>query len=334
MIFNEMNTNTASNEVVVESPYELGIGGALMHVYENECNYNALVKAAALSEMKYYNQTGGDLFVQEAGAFSSFIQKVKAFFVKVIEKIKSIFHKFMAKINQYTLDDKKFVKKYEVELKRRDLKDFEFNGYAFPAFAADIKSDKSIVADVDANGEDDQDKLNDIVDKNRGSIVGGSDMTEAEFRAELKEKLYGDKDDIKVDIRKVLTAITNHKAAVDAAEKAKKEIIKTIEGIIKGLENTYKDTDKAIDAGLKNDTMNDATKEAKSKALKGIDNKVKVYKAYCNDLTVYFGAKVKALNDENRQNKAICVKALSYKHEAATVAEGGYADIFAGVEIV
>ena len=102
MIFNEMNTNNTaiSYDAVQESPYELGIGGALMHVYENECNYNALMKAAALSEMKYYNQTGGDLFVQEAGAFAGFIQKAKEFFKKVIEKIKSIAKKFIAKINQ------------------------------------------------------------------------------------------------------------------------------------------------------------------------------------------------------------------------------------------
>ena len=39
-----------------------------MHVYENECNYNAIMKAAGISELKYYKETGGDLFVQEAGA--------------------------------------------------------------------------------------------------------------------------------------------------------------------------------------------------------------------------------------------------------------------------
>ena len=131
MIFNEMNTSVNSYESVQESPHELGIGGALMHVYENECNYNALMKAAALSELKYYNENGGDLFVQEAGAFNGFMGKVKAFFVKVIEKIKSICKKFVAKIRQFTMSDKDFVKKYANQLQRANLKDFEFNGYKF-----------------------------------------------------------------------------------------------------------------------------------------------------------------------------------------------------------
>lgn len=334
MIFNEMNI-AASTEVVTESPYELGIGGALMHVYENECNYNALMKAAALSEMKYFNQTGGDLFVQEAGAFVGFLKKVKAFFLKVIEKIKSIAHKFMAKINQFVLKDKDFVKKYEVELKKRDLKDFEFNGYAFPDWEGNIGT-TNLVSKVKEDGSDDTDALNDIKEANRGGIVGGSAMTESEYRDELKEKLYGDKDDIKVDIRAELNTISTTKSLVTAAEKAKKASIDAIEKIIKDLEKDIKEQDKAIDAGLKANTLSDADKTTKVNHVKCLNNKVDVYRAFSNDVTVYFGAKVKALNDKNRQAKAICVKALSYKatNESAAVAEGAYDNIFSGVEIL
>ena len=69
------------------SPYKLGIEGGLMHVYENECNFNALMRAVGISELKYYNDTGRDLFVHEAGAFAGFIEKAKAFFKKVIERL-------------------------------------------------------------------------------------------------------------------------------------------------------------------------------------------------------------------------------------------------------
>ena len=332
MIFNEMN-NTATSEVVAESAYDLGIGGALMHVWENECNYNALMKAAALSEMKYYNENGGDLFVQEAGAFAGFLQKVKSFFLKVIEKIKSIAHKFMARINQFVMKDKDFVKKYQNELVRRDLKDYEFSGYEFPNWSGSIKT-SGVDTKVKEDGSDDADTLNDIKEENRGSIVGGSAMTESEFRSELKEKMYGDKDDIKVNIREELAFISDTKKLVKEAEDEKKRVIKAIETIIKGLEDEIKKQDKAIDAGIKDKSMDQDTINAKGDAIKGLNNKIDVNKAYSNDLTVYFGAKVKCLNDKNRQAKAICVKALSYKHEAATVAEGGYSNIFAGVEIV
>ena len=77
-----------------------------------------------------------------------------------------------------------------------------------------------------------------------------------------------------------------------------------------------------------------ADAQAKDKQIKKLNRDIDVYKAFSNDVTVYFGAKAKALADMNRQAKAICVKALSYKHEAATVAESNTFDIFAGVEIV
>lgn len=333
MIFNEMNNTVISHESVQESPYELGIGGALMHVYENECNYNALMKAAALSEMKYYNETGGDLFVQEAGALAGFLQKAKDFFKKVIEKIKSIAKKFVAKINQYTMKDKDFVKKYQNELIRKDLKDFEFNGYAFPDWSGNTET-SGAANKVKDDGSDDTDAINDIIEANRGNIVGAGAMTESEYRDELKEKLYGDKEDIKVQIRAELNTISETSKLVKAAEKEEKDIIKGIDEIIKKIEKKINEIDKGINADIKADKNAD-TIESRDNHIKASNNRITVFKALSNDLTVYFGAKVKALNDKNRQAKAICVKALSYKatNEAA-VSEGGYGDIFSGVEII
>jgi len=334
MIFNEMKSNTDSDVIVNESPYELGIGGALMHVYENECNYNALMKAAALSELKYYNENGGDLFVQEAGAFSGFLAKIKAFFLKVIEKIKSIAHKFMAKVNQYTMSDKDFVKKYQTEILRRDLKDFEFTGYKFPKFNAGIEKDNKVLVNGIPAKDADQDTLNEVIEKNRGKIVGGSAMTESEYRDALKEKLYGDKDSFPVVNREQLDIITKTKDDIKAVEDDKKSIIKAIEDIIKATENTWKADNKALNDTVKD--LKDDVKEEKEAALKLLDHQVYVWKAYSNDLTVYFGAKAKSLVDRNRQAKAICVKALSYKakNESASVEESAYGNIFAGVEIL
>lgn len=139
MIFNN-RSSIYSMDGITESPYNLGLEGALMHVYENECNYNAIMKSVGVSELRYYQETGRDLFVHEAGAFSGFIDKIKLFFKKVIEKIKSIFAKFVAKINQFTMDDKKFVKKYRNDIMRKDTTDFEFdNGYKFDGLEAYCK---------------------------------------------------------------------------------------------------------------------------------------------------------------------------------------------------
>ena len=255
MIFNEMNTNdTISYESVQESAHELGIGGALMHVYENECNYNALMKAAALSELKYYNENGGDLFVQEAGAFAGFMGKIKAFFLKVIEKIKSICKKFVAKINQFTMKDKDFVKKYASQLQRMNLEDFEFEGYAFPALDKDLtNTGKAYTSTVSAVKTDStSDDITKVIESNRGDLIGGSAMEESEFRSELKEFFYGDKDTIevgKLGIMKFLRIIEGAKDAIKKAEKAEKDITNEINKAIKEMDkNAKKHTDDARDA--------------------------------------------------------------------------------------
>ena len=332
MIFNEMNNNVGvSYESVKESPYELGIGGALMHVYENECNYNAIMKAAALSELKYYNETGGDLFVQEAGALSSLLTRIKDFFKKVIEKIKSIAKKFFATINQYTMKDKDFVKKYQNDLRRRNLKDFEFDGYTFPLKAGNF-SISSATKDTKGLGDEDADTINDIIEKNRGAIIGEGPLTESEYRDELKEKLYGDKEDFDVDINTQMRYILNTKDDIKDAEKAEKEITKNINAIVKKLEDDIKKADKEANSNMRN------KKELEAKyddmTVKALNTDVNIFKALSNDFTIYFGAYVEALKARNRQAKAICVKALSYKHEAASVYSESEYNIFAGVEIV
>ena len=328
MIFNEMSSS-ASLEAVQESPYELGIGGALMHVYENECNYNAIMKAAALSEMKYYNETGGDLFVQEAGALRGLAERIKSYFKKVIEKIKSIAKKFMAMIHQFTMKDKDFVKKYQKDLLTRDLKDFEYDGYKFPLKEGKIAA--SLRTDV--KNDTDDDDINDMIEKNRGGILGGSSMTESEFRDELKEYLYGDKESFPVSIRTELNIISSTNDLIKKAEKEQKTAEKAIEDIIKDITKKSDEISKTID--YKED---ETISKNKTYKIARLDKVAKIYRAYANDITVYYGAFTKALKDRRAQAKAICVKALSYKHEAATLESSydyndGYS-IFAGVEIV
>jgi len=349
MIFAEATSGQMSYENINESPYDLGIGGALMHVYENECNYNAIMKAAAISEMRYYNETGGDLFVQEAGALSGFFEKVKAFFKKVIEKIKSIFKKFVAKINQFTMKDKDFVKKYRDQIARKNLTDFEFDGYKFAGNLAG-KLNLTVPANTLIAGVDhtkDSDAINDVCETNRGKIIDGKvALTESEFRDELREVLYGDKESFKPSIRDEFDFIDNTQKAIKENEKTQKDTIKIIEDIIKDIDKNIKTLSSKKAGDTKLSTPNKygvssgelsskyTDNESADNATKAATNRVTVYKSFSNDLTVAFGAVSKAIVDRNRQAKAICVKALSYKHESATVYGGGADDIFANVQIV
>lgn len=58
-------------------------------------DYNAIIEAAKISELRYYKDTGKDLFIVNESAFKNFLDKIIEFFKKIKEKIKEIFYKFM-----------------------------------------------------------------------------------------------------------------------------------------------------------------------------------------------------------------------------------------------
>lgn len=370
MIF---NTDNYYDGPVAPSPYPVGIEGALMHVYENECNYNALMKAVGISELKYYQETGKSLFVHEAGALSGFIEKAKAFFKKVIEKIKQIFHKFAAVMNQYMMSDREFIKKYSKELYRKNLADFEFNGYKFENLSANVTHAVGLPtseytttlthADINKLNPDDQkgvttpltsDQVDDAIETARGdflaTLTGGSKgkYTESEFREELHDILYGDsKEDLdKISIREWLQYIETTKDDVKKVEKQQKDIIKNIDDHIKALDKLQTTINKK-DATLKDmysGSPDDTKLSAKGtnsdwleKVNQNLNNTVTTMKAESNYKTIYFGMLVQAVKDRNRQAKAICVKAIGYNRKESAnygyYGESSVDDLFAGVTI-
>ena len=405
MIFDSYNeSSTVSLDAIKESPYPLGYEGALMHVYENELNYYSLMKAVGLSEMKYYQETGGSLFVHEAGAFGSFIEKVKAFFKKVIEKIKSIFKKFIAAIDQYTLENKKFVKKYGQEIMRKNLTDFEFEGYKFsklddeaskfttasknietavtnlenvhaniekgtyagltsstPSFA----STDSILDGIEIGSSMTSEQKTAAQEIARGKLVGeagGKRLDTDDFRDRLQELFYGDgKDGDKetlenINMRTQLNYIDDSKKTIKDAERDQRTITKHIENALKKLDKLPEQIRKYVksDEGIKdigtdktgggrtNHQFYDATNKVNTDKVeayvKVVNNGLDVCRSIANDITVGFGVLVQAYKDRVTQAKAICVKALSYKHESAMVSES-YSDydsddIFSGVNII
>ena len=285
MIF---NTDNYYDGPVAPSPYPVGLEGALMHVYENECNYNALMKAVGISELKYYQETGKNLFVHEAGAFAGFLSKAKAFFKKVIEKIKQIFHKFAAVMNQFTMSDKKFVKQYSKEINRKDISDFTFSGYTFEGLDTAVNAkidteDKYALDKFDDNRQrslrtnsdyqKDSDGNNDFIEEKRGGWlrnITGKDhgsLDESEFRDELKDFLYGNSgekeelDDKQIDKRKILQWIEGTDRAIKDAERKQRDCTRAIEKYIKKVEEFEKLVNKkdTTYANIKDVTYNTAT---------------------------------------------------------------------------
>ena len=348
MIF---NNNTSSTGAVKESKYELGLSGALMHVYENECNFNAIVKSVGLSELKYYQETGKDLFLNEAGAFSSFIAKVKEFFKKVLEKIKAIFHKFMAVINSFVMKDKEFVKKYGNEIRRKDITDLEFNGYKKLAETSGIdvmyvKEFDSLTKRFSATKENNKD-LGDIEkqkNENRGALIAKTgEYTRTEMLEEVRELVYGNKETFTVtdtiranavsDIENTSKATKSYKEAYDKLDKSLKQLIKDLEAA----EKNYVDLGdfKEEDAGA-NDDPKEFVKNKNANRTKVIQNfnvRINILKELADDATALHGFFAGAIKDANRQARAICVKIIGYKKQESARLESAN-DIFAGVQLV
>ena len=347
MIFDSnMSAASATNwDAVQESPYALGLEGGLMHVYENECNYNAIMKAAGISELKYYKETGGDLFVQEAGAAGGLIDRFIGFFKKVIEKIKQIFKKFFMVISSYISKDKDFVKKYHKEV-FKNFKPFDFNGYQSLVYSSstdlssklhtDVFSVKSYevtdkeAADRSPYSKKTDDELENDANETRGKVLGKNAIDSSDFQEELHDAFYGgDKDEFKVSASMCETCfniISDTKKNIKGAQDKQKEITDAINSWVKKLES-------AKNIVLKGNSNTGDDMEKGTAKIAGLNGQVAIWKERANIATTAYGALIGALKDANRQAKAICIKALnsgSRKDESAML--GG--DIFAGVEII
>lgn len=369
MIFNSSITESTAVtnwDAVTPCKYDANLEGALMLVYENECNYNALMRAAGLSELKYYTETGKDLFVHEAGAFAGFLEKAKSFFKAAWEKIKSLFKKFFMQINAWVAKDKDFVKKYESTILRAtNLTDFEFKGWKFNDSALDdptttIKGFNSTFlkaiddiekisnvnnwnhADTAVSGGDQydtEDKINDAIETHRGELVGKGKIDEEEYREQLNEYLYGDSSKEKdvleekdINLRNQISIIKETKKNVKAIEKVEQKISKFYDELIKALDKKIKEFAKRDDASQAD---SEAVGKSKDAAIKVLNARIRIAKSLSNDYTIACGAICTALQERNRQAKAICIKAVSYsqkKQNESAVSESGY-DLFASVNM-
>lgn len=322
MIFG-INENTSATAVAA-SPYEANLEGALMHVYENECNYNAIMKAVGLSELKYYQENNGAELFNEAGAAKGFIDKVVSFFKACLDKIKAIGKKIYETISGFVRSDKKFVEHARKELTGKDLKGMKFKGYDFgsvtPEFPEISLEVSNNAGDYTAAGS--KDAQEEQKKKQRGACIGKGPLTEQELRKELKKALYGEeKKEITVDTDAALKTISDTKQVLASINLAEKKITNTIQAYIKALQAAKK--------------FFSTDKEANSTAIGSLNEKIALAKAQSNDATVVFGMLCQQAKDKNRQAKAMCVKAINYKPEGSKKNESAlYGDLFAGVQIL
>ena len=192
-------------------------------------------------------------------------------------------------------------------------------------------------------------KISDIISSNTAKNVEPD-----EFRTELHDYLYGDGKETleKIQIRQQLDYISNTQKDIKDVEKQQRQVTKGLEAFIKELDRwaneinkkgaTYKsvmnDGDPFASSKTGSLKAGDADMDSKDQdaATKSIDKEIASMKELSNAVTIAFGMIVQAVKDRNRQAKAICVKAIGYKHEAAgyyNYSESSVDDLFAGVTI-
>ena len=325
MIFNINESNTSLDNVK-DCPYELCEAG-LMYVYENECNYTNLMKSVGIAELKYYNETGKELFLNESGAFSNFIDKVVEFFKKVVEKIRSIFKKFFETIKTHQVKNQLFLKKYEKKLADKDSVDefegYEFNMKNFGTYISNFsqsyeKKNKNIKKEAeffDSVIKDTAETYSDLDSEKKltvGAIINKEGLSIEEFTKAIKEEVYGGEKKKLTNI-KIADCVDTIKSApeiINTFNTSEKNVTSNINKFIKLLENLSKSYKKEA-----NKESDESKKKSIETHIKNINAEIELYKVESQAATILCSTYATAELDKVNQAKAICIKALSGNKE-------------------
>lgn len=300
-------------------------------IAQNEANYTNIMKSIGITELSIYESTGAEM-IYESANIKGFFSKIKEFFVKLWNKIKGMFKKFFMLIASYTMKDKDFINKYKKDLLRVNTRDLKVNGYEFTNLnwsvdTADKAIDKVIKKNlggisgfsVDSknaaaiNDAYEKNDREDAIEEMRAFSIGQTgSLNESEFTQELFE-YFRDGEDSPVELDKI--SISSCIAIISGSHDAEKNAKKAFKSTEKAINTVLKDLDKTEKEALKSvPTKNDQNKTDESAAIvKATSNMNSYIHAKMNILTKVNGALLRAIKDQNRQAKAICVKAINYK---------------------
>ncbi|MGL5327851.1 MAG: hypothetical protein ACRDD7_01195 [Peptostreptococcaceae bacterium] len=330
-------SNEVDNVGIIECQHNPGIEAAYHIVAESEANFNTIMQAVGVAELRVYEESGVEM-VYEAADVKGFFGKVKEFFVNLWEKIKGLFKKFFAMFDSLVKSDKDFVNKYKGSITQASTTGFKYKGFNFTLDAVSVSGADSkiegVVSGLIGSIPDSADSLeakikeasdrSELVEKMRGAAIGESSLSAAELSKEIYAKLRsGESTKEEIDNVNTTTLMQDILGTSDlkkAAEKQYSDLEKIIKDAIKETEKTQSELLKGIPSGDSADTTLRALK------VKYASNKVSLLKEKMAVLQVVNGAKLTAIKDRNRQSKAICVALMSHKpkNESTTVAESGF----------
>ena len=150
-------------------------------------NYNAIIEAARISELRYYQDTGKELFINETNILVSLIHRIVEFFKNLLNKIISLF-----KRNNNTADKEVKKKKQEAEKVIKEIEKKEDKINNTDNNSKNIKSQPSNNSKSNqSNSNKNKRKINGVKSGNYNNKNNtGNNMTEDPFMdAEVVEDL-------------------------------------------------------------------------------------------------------------------------------------------------
>lgn len=343
-----VNVNEASIDMVdyenfIECYEENMLEAGATILIEAEQNWNAIMKAVGIEEVKAYAE--GTEVVTEAGRIAGMLEKAKQFFMNLWQKVVGMFKKLLSIFEQQATKDKAFVKKYRPEVAKKmsqskwnenltiDIYPFKdlgaHTGNAFKNMDSKLDSELPFktIAGLDNAKVPDLDKLaelswkDEIGDKVRSFSLGeNSTESESDFRKEWKDKIYGDKENEDVTQQMVLNALRD----IENTKTVEKTLKKAFNDIDKPLKEVIKDIEKGMNkAKFKGDT--DAEVELQTKLYSAAGVVLSVLKSVQTTLTSVYSMECQAIKDNNRQSRAIVGKVFR-----RTVKEAGFEHIEEG----
>ena len=285
----------------------------LFAVAENESNFGAIMRSAAVGELKAYKE--GVDFWNEA-ATGGFFSKIKAFFIRLWQKIKGVFARFMSRIDQFVRGGKSFFDKYKKQLADKfakiDHEKIKFVGYEFQNLGSANSAitgfqggsfDTSAASDY---ADKDEDALSTEIETFRGSLTGGGKLTSSEFSKELFEHFRkgGDKEEQSgVSFQSIAAVLGN-------ADRAKKGVETNYKGLEKAVNAVIKACEKAQSTAVDGQVEGEGDQAAHVKNTAGYPKLIRVIKGKLEACQTYIGAEMKATTDQISQAKSFAGQVL------------------------
>lgn len=325
-----------------------------MIMYESEYNYNTLMQAIGLQELR--EASYGREFVLEAKDTESFFEKVKNIFKKMFEGLTKAVKDVLSKLDFQAKSDKKFVMEHKNAILKGGEKGFEFRGFdtkkiedlkefetVVKSMATDnLSQTKLYLAKLEKNITDEEvrdaieeaeayfnSEIEDKTTKNIARMIPGFDSKDfgadmSDFGKFATEKIIGSKVDVKVNKKMAEDAI-----AVLSAERE----TSTIRASYNNVKDSYKEALKQLDA------MNKQINSGKygprmTKAMLICDKAIKCMRIRKNVLNTLFGVLLKSAKIRRSQCRYIVHAAVKKAKDTNTVDESASLSMFSRVSLL